>query len=338
MTGSELSDASFFQMTSASHAEQLKRQQLTVILKRLAGKKPSPQLALLVASAQLDAFDKVKAEIDRLVGELRKEQADEVKERDSCKENLASNGRDTQKAYDKKSNLEKKVEDLTKNVKSLTEEIDNLVAANKKMATQMKRASETRERENADYQVTINDQRMTQAILNKALARMKESYAFAQLFGPGAPHTQTSATHTDPGNGPAKFKKYEENAGGARVVAMLEEVITDSKNLENDALNTEFDAQSAYENFMKDSNKSTEQNLKSIRNMSENRAKAKSELAMADADFKSTMKELENLDGMNKALHEQCDFVLKNFEVRQEARAAEVDALVEAKNILSGMK
>merc|ERR1712160_83829 len=110
---------------------------------------------------------------------------------------------------------------------------------------------------------------------------------------PGAPHTQTSATHTDPGNGPAKFKEYEENAGGSRIVKMLEEVITDSVKIENEAITTEFDAQTAYENFMKDSNKSTEQNLKSINNMSEERAKAKSSLAGADTDFKQTMKQLE---------------------------------------------
>ena len=43
----------------------------------------------------------------------------------------------------------------------------------------------------------------------------------------GAPHIQTSGTHTDPGNGPAKFKKYDKNAGGGRVVAMLEEILAD---------------------------------------------------------------------------------------------------------------
>ncbi len=33
-----------------------------------------------------------------------------------------------------------------------------------------------------------------------------------------------------------------------------------------------------------------------------------------------------------------CDYILKNFDVRQAARAAEMDALREAKNILSGAK
>jgi len=39
---------------------------------------------------------------------------------------------------------------------------------------------------------------------------------------------------------------------------------------------------------------------------------------------------------MNGALHEGCDFTLDNFEVRQEAREGEVEALKQAKAIFSG--
>merc|ERR1719181_1241149 len=94
---------------------------------------------------------------------------------------------------------------------------------------------------------------MTQMILTKALDRMKQVYELLQK-APGAPHTQTSATKTDPGNGPARFTKYEKNAGGSKVVALIEEVINDSVTAENEAIAAEQDAQIAYENFMKDSN------------------------------------------------------------------------------------
>ena len=36
------------------------------------------------------------------------------------------------------------------------------------------------------------------------------------------------------------------------------------------------------------------------------------------------------------SLHKQCDFVLKNFETRQTARSEEIEALAQAKQILSG--
>merc|ERR1719453_2263622 len=104
-------------------------------------------------------------------------------------------------------------------------------------------------------------------ILTKALDCMKQVYALLQQRQPGAPHIQTSATHTDPGNGPAKFKKYDKNAGGGKVVAMLEEVLADTKKVEDQAVAGEQDAQSAYENFMKDSNKSIKQTQQAISDM-----------------------------------------------------------------------
>merc|ERR1719238_1504724 len=204
----------------------------------------------------------------------------------------------------------------------------------------MKRASETREAENADFQTTVSDHRVMSMILTKALDRMKQVYALLQQRGekPGAPHIQTSGTDTDPGNGPAKFKKYEKNAGGGKVVAMLEEVLADTKKTEDQAMASEADAQSAYENFMKDSNKSITKTTQSISDMTGARAAAKEELSMAKTDFGQTMTELEGLDQTNADLHKSCDFVLKNFDARQAARAAEMDALNEAKNILSGAK
>merc|ERR1712176_1742706 len=137
------------------------------------------------------------------------------------------------------------------------------------MQEQMKRASEVREAEAADYQETVTDQRMTQTILQKALARMRDVYALLQdePDQPGAPHVQLSGTHTDPGNGPARFTKYEKSATGGRVVQLLEAVMADSKKAENDAIAAEQDSQAAYESFMKDSNKAITTYSKKIMNL-----------------------------------------------------------------------
>merc|ERR1719158_404589 len=204
------------------------------------------------------------------------------------------------------------------------------------MQTEMKRASEDREAENADYQQAVSDQRITQMILDKALQRMKQVYAMMQQ--PGAPHIQTSGTDTDPGSGPARFTKYEKNAGGGRVVAMIEGIITDSKKLEAEAIAAEQDSQTAYENFMKESNDSITKLTEAINNMSEAKAKAEEELSLAKTDLDQTNKELSGLHDTETDLHNSCDYLLKNFFVRQDARAAEIDALKEAKAILSGMK
>merc|ERR1740117_1376583 len=319
--------------------QKARRQKAVSALQRAARLSGSPQIALLAASAQLDAFTKVKALIDKMVAELTTQQKDEVDKRDWCISELNSNKQDTTASYDKKDSLTAQKADLTSTIEKLTKDIDSSKAAVAEMMNQMKRASETREAENADFQTTVSDHRVMSMILTKALDRMKQVYALLQQQKPGAPHTQTSATHTDPGNGPAKFaNNAEKNAGGGRVVAMLEEVLADTRKTEDQAMASEADSQSAYENFMKDSNKSILKTTQSISDMSGSRATAKEYLANAKTDFSSTMQELENLNDMNGDLHKSCDYVLKNFDARQAARAAEMDALREAKNILSGAK
>merc|ERR1719316_2047898 len=204
-------EAPVFLQTDASSSQKQRRQQAVSALKRAARLSGSPQIAMLAVSAQLDAFTKVKALIDKMVAELGKQQKDEVDHRDQCISDLNSNKRATTAAYDQKDSLTAKTADLEKTIEKLTKDIDASKAAVAEMMNQMKRASETREAENADFQVTVSDHRVMSMILTKAIDRMKQVYALLQQRQPGAPHIQTSATHTDPGNGPAKFKKMEKN-------------------------------------------------------------------------------------------------------------------------------
>merc|ERR1719272_433226 len=329
-------EAPVFLQTDAAQKE--RRQKAVSALQRAAQVSGSPQVALIAASAQLDAFTKVKELIDKMVAELTTQQADEVDKRDWCISELNANKQDTTAAYDKKDSLTAQIADLKSTIEKLTKDIDSSKAAVAEMMNQMKRASETREAENADFQTTVSDHRVMSMILTKALDRMKQVYALLQQQKPGAPHVQTSGTHTDPGNGPAKFKKMEKNAGGGRVVAMLEEVLADTRKTEDQSMASEADSQSAYENFMKDSNQAIKKTSQSISDMKGSRASAKEELSMAKTDFGQTMTELEGLNEATADLHKSCDYTLKNFDARQAARSAEMDALNEPKNILSGAK
>merc|ERR1712137_613051 len=107
---------------------------------------------------------------------------------------------------------------------------------------------------------------------------------------------------------------------------------------ENDALAAEDDAQTAYENMMKQSNDMIIAASKKINDLKEARATAKGDLTMAKEDFKQTIVNLGDLNDTMSGLVKACKFILDNFDARQAARAAEVDALKEAKAILSGMK
>jgi len=321
---------------AATQEQQVLLRRVSSMLAEVGTRIQSPRLSLMATAAQLDAFTQVKAEIDKMVSELTKQQQDEIDHRDWCIKEMNDNKRDTAAAYAKKDSLETKIADLEKSIETMTSEIDASTKAIAETQESMKRASEIREGEDADYQQTVQDQRLTQMILKKALARMKEVYLLQRK--PGVPHIQTSGTHTDPGNGPARFDKYEKNAGGGKVVSMLEEIIADSVKAEDDAMAAEEDAQTAYEQMMKQSNDMIIAASKKINDLKEARATATGDLTMAKEDFKQTIVDLSDLNDTMSGLVKACKYILDNFDARQAARAAEIDALKEAKAILSGMK
>merc|ERR1740123_2381613 len=108
--------------------------------------------------------------------------------------------------------------------------------------------------------------------------------------------------------------------------------------MESEAIRSEEDAQKAYEDFVKETNNSIEAKSRDIVNKSEEKASAEGELAETKEAREGVLLELQQLSNYNADLQQSCNFVLKNFDVRQAARDEEVEALRQAKAILSGAK
>merc|ERR1719473_2437277 len=117
---------------------------------------------------------------------------------------------------------------------------------------------------------------------------------------------------------------------------MIQQIINDAKAMEAETIRSEEDAQKAYEDFVKETNTSIEEKSKDIVNKSEARSQAEIDLVEANKDKEAVMLELEQLANYKAELHQSCDFVMKNFEIRQTARDEEIEALKQAKAILSG--
>ena len=135
---------------------------------------------------------------------------------------------------------------------------------------------------------------------------------------------------------PASFESYENNAASGGVMSLIQQIISDAKAMQAEAIRSEEDAQKAYEDFVKETNASIEAKSKEIINKWELKGKAETDLVEANQAKGSTMLELEQLSNYNAELHQSCDFVMKNFDLRQTARDEEVEALKQAKAILSG--
>merc|ERR1719188_28166 len=316
--------ASFLQERSSLRSAS--RVQASTLLSAAAKRLHSQSLAKLAVSVRLDAFTKVKKAIDDMIAALTEQQAAEVKHKDFCVAELDENSLQTEKKTMEKQDLEAKQKSLENAIKRADEEIKTLETEIVDMKEAMKRAGEVREKENLEFQNTVADQRATQVILKKALKALESFYG-----------KQKALLQQDPDfNPPAGFEEYKKNEQSAGVMALIQQIIADAKKMEDETVRDEEDAQKIYEAFVIESNASIEAKGKQIVTLTKQKAKDEKQLVQVKEDLESKKIELEELADTATQLHTACDFTLKNFDLRQEARMEEMDALRQAKQILSG--
>jgi hypothetical protein len=319
---------SFVQTSSVS-----KRNRANVVkaLNSIAVQSSDPRISTLAIHARLDAFTKVKKSIQDMIDTLAKEQEDEVKHKDFCVDEINTNEKDTQTKEQEKSTLEEKIGDLEAYINKMKAKISELKATIADLQIQLKRASEDREKENSEFQVTVADQRATQKLLAGALNILKGFYDKAALVQLKSKKQEPAGPPPPPG-----FKTYGKSAQSGGVMAMIEQIIADAEAMEKDALKAEEEAQVAYETFVTETNASIDAATKESITCAENQAKAESEKVETEMARDGVMSELEALASENADLHKSCDYTLKNFDLRQEARTSEMEALKQALSILSG--
>jgi hypothetical protein len=311
------------QIESARNSK--RRSEASKLLTEVAKKTQNPRLAALAVSVRLDAFKRVIKAIDYMIAELMEEKKAEIKHRDYCIENLNNNERNTERKDREKNDVLALIDDLTMQIETLTKEIATLKTEISDMQLELKHAGEDRELENKDFQTVVADARASQDLLQQALDVLKAVYAKKLAL----------MQKQEP---PASFKKYEKNKKSGGVMGMIQELIDESKQMETDAIRAEEEAQKAYEDFVKETNGSIETKSKEIVNKSELKAKAEDDKTEAEESRDKILLDLEQLANEAADLHKACDYVLKNFDIRQTARDQEVEALKQAKAILSGAK
>jgi hypothetical protein len=334
ITSDDAKDLMFFQKASVTMTSRRLTKKTDAALRARVVKALAmgngPHVSVLAIMAKTDVMAKVKAAIDNMVVELKKQQKDEVAKKDFCVEELYQNERQTTKKYDLKNDLETKIADLESLILELKDGIAS--AASEVSANQiaLKQAAEDRQKQNKEFQMTVTDQQATQKILQKALDRLKSFYI---KKGTGLLETSASNKQAPP---PGLSKGYKKSGSSNSVMQMIGTIISESKMVEKDAHEDEQAAQTAYEQFLKDTNAANTKLNKEITDKTKQKAKADEDLTAAKADLMANHQALEKLSEIAGNLHYQCDFTLKNFDHRQSSRIKEMDALNQAKAILSG--
>merc|ERR1719191_1391037 len=226
---------------------------------------------------------------------------------------IQENEMETARKEDLSQDLSHTIEDLETEIKGLKDSIAAAKAAIAELQVNLQRANENRKAENLEYQSVVQAQAATKAVLHKALDRLATFYD-AELLQKKKQQPPPEAAH---------LKGDVRNTGSSGVMSMIEKLIYDCDEITADSLKGEQEAQEQYETFVADSNASIKENTEAVTTMSARKAEAEKELTEKQEELEATMQELEELAKMN-------------FNIRQKARQSEIEALQQAKQILSG--
>merc|ERR1719393_90750 len=128
-------------------------------------------------------------------------------------------------------------------------------------------------------------------------------------------------------------KKGEESSG---VIGMMDALKADLQKEITEMEVTEQNAQEEYEEMVKDAADKRAADSLSIEEKESAKAMSESDLVKAGDAKAGAEDELMATKQYIADLHAECDWLLNNYDTRKEARAAEIEALKNAKAVLSG--
>jgi len=355
---------SFLQIQVSAKA--MKEQALHHLRKaRKVHKNPGLDFIVLALSGRKVGFDKVIGMIDDMVTNLKKEQEDDDSKKQYC-------GSEFDAMEDKKKGLERsiadsetEVEEIDGSMSQLAEEIKALEAGIAALDQSVKEATEQRKTENAEYKELMSTNGAAKELLTMAKNRLNKFYnpklyreapkeALSQedaiTVGMGGTLAPTAPDGGIAGTGVEAFvqvstrhrrvrvrepykKKSEETSG---VVSMLNLLINDVEKQMVEADVVEKDAQADYEKLMVDAAAKRAEDSKAITAKTSSRAAQEETLEVAKNKKAGSGEELAAAMKYMKSLHGECDWLLKYFSLRKEARDSEIDSLQKAKAVLSG--
>merc|ERR1712129_289199 len=259
-------------------------------------------------------FDKVIQMCDDLVAELKQEQQDDIDKKEYCEKQFDL-------ADDKKKMLERAEADAETAIAKANEAI------------------EQRQEENQEYKALMAADTKAREILKFAKKRLNKFYNPSLALAQGETALAEVGLHgkAAPGPPPDPWDAYAKKSDESNnVVAMIDVLIADLDKETTEAKAEEKNGQEDYETMMTESAAKRTEDSKALNGKMEAKAEAEKTLSEQTEVKKDTTKELWATVKYIDGLHHECDWLLKFFDVRKTARTGEIDALVKAKEVLSG--
>jgi chromosome segregation ATPase len=340
-------------------------------LKAAAAREPRLDLIALALHGRKVDYSKVTKMIDEMVSTLKEEQLGDDHKKEYCALQF-DHSEDKKKSLERTvSDEEAAISAAEDDLAKVTSEIKALEKGIKELDKSVAEATEQRKEESDDFASLMASDSAAKELLNFAKNRLNKFYnpklynppakvelsaedrivvnnggALAPTMPPGgiagtgitvlsqvSVHRQHSMAAAPPETFGAYTKKTEENTG---VIAMMDLLIKDLDKEMSVAKTEEKDAQADYEATMKASAGKRAADAKLLTEKEATKSSLEDDLESHTEAKVSASKELMATEMYISQLHAECDWLVKYFDVRKEARDNEIDALGKAKAVLAG--
>jgi hypothetical protein len=295
------------------------------------------------------AFDDVTKMIDDMVVLLGKQQADDETQKGYCETEFDKAADEEAAAKTKLGETDAKLSELTDTIGTLMEEISTLEAGIAALDKSTADATEQRKEEHAAYVAQMQMNEAAMGLVEKAKNRMQKFYNPTLYKAP--PKTEMTMEekiikagtiaqirmHVAPPPAPEMPSGPVQKSGkSAGVISMMDTIITDLGDDMKDMEYEEKTAQKDYAELMADSQTTRAGDSKALTGKQGTKAEKENELMTTKEIRSATATDLKQVGTVIADLHAACDFIMQNFDLRKEARTAEIEGLKNAKAVLAG--
>jgi hypothetical protein len=352
MSSSFKSQGGFF-LQEQDSAEGCRRKRASKVVHKLrdmATKHSDPRLSALAVSVHLNAkghFDKIVAEVMKMVSDLHEEADEDLKTKETCEADRMSNTKTAKKSAQSMDDETALINRKKADIEAMQKEIAGIVAHVKELKLQLEEAQIQRAKENREYKAAKAQDEAAAVLIGKSKDVLQKFYtdnglALAQTGSKTTQRTGSSQPEVTAGEAPppppSTFSEpYGGNKGASNgIQSILDMVKADVEKDIKTATAEEASAKADYDNFKSD----TEALIKSLESEKANLEGEVGDAETAVVDAKKTRKDkkkvLDDTMAFLRSIAPSCDYMAVNFELRKANREAEIDGLIEAGASLQG--
>lgn len=255
-------------------------------------------------------FGKVLTMIDDMVSILKDEQAADDKKKQYCAAELDATD-DKKKALSRQLSQEQtEIDKATESIATLKDEMEALALGLRQLDRAVTKATMQRQSENEEFNAMMSGNTAAKTLLDMAKERLNKFYS--------------------------SFLQAQGNKDSNAVIGMIDTLIGDLDKEMTEGEATEKEAQKDYEAMTADAKEKRSADSKTMDQKAAVKADTEGMLQEHQEAHKSAKGEETATLMYEMNLHNDCDWLVQNYEMRRGARTQEIESLKKAKDVLNG--